>query len=47
MRQGRATTAEDPHQKVKHLQEAIDDEPTDIPLGDNQAYGHVNMNRSN
>ena len=50
MRRGRGATSGGTQQKME-LQGAIYNEPgpvdTAIPLSDNQAYGHVNMQRRN
>ena len=51
MRCGRGATSRGTQQKMEQLQGAIYEEPgpvdTAIPLSDNQAYGHVNMQRRN
>ena len=51
MRRGRGATSGGTKQKMEQLQGAIYEEPgpvdTAIPLSDNQAYGHVNMQRRN
>ena len=51
MRRGRGATSGGTRQKMEQLQGAIYEEPgpvdTAIPLSDNQAYGHVNMQRRN
>ena len=43
-RYGQGSTSESPQQNIEQLQGAIYEEPQEIaiPLGDNQAYGHVN-----
>ena len=51
MRHGRGATSGGTKQKMEQLQGAIYEEPgpvdTAIPLSDNQAYGHVNVQRRN
>ena len=49
MRRGRGATSEDGQQKSQQLQEAIYEEPpeTAISLRDNQAYGHLDIQRNN
>ena len=49
MRRGRGPTSEGGQQKCQQLQGAIYEEPpeTAIPLRDNQAYGHCDIQRNN
>ena len=49
MRRGRDPTSEGHQQKMEQVQEAIYEEPpeTTIPLSDNQAYGHFDIQRKN
>ena len=49
MRHGRGPTSEGGQQKSQQLQGAIYEEPpeTAIPLRDNQAYGHLDIQRKN
>ena len=48
-RRGRGPTSEGDQHKSQQVQEAIYEEPpeTAIPLSDNQAYGHIDMQRKN
>ena len=48
-RRGQGPSSEGEQHKSQQVQEAIYEEPpeTAIPLSDNQAYGHIDMQRNN